>query len=147
MFLLLNFLAQWTLLNEKEIMSKKWCKRNPGTFFCMKFKFVVFKTKNWHDDLVNEYHEYFDPSKDQILETETKLKFKFDQNIYKPNLPVLNFEEKLLLTNWFWQRKLKQIVFALQNRVRGLASLASFQPNGFCATQKVFKRQLWHLLH
>ena len=67
----------------------------------MKFNFVVFKTKNWHDDLVNEYHEYFDPSKGQILETETKLKFKFDQNIYKPNLPVLNFEEKLLLANWF----------------------------------------------
>ena len=50
---------------------------------------------------MNEYHESFDPSLGQILETETKLKFKFDQNVYKPNLPVLNFVEKLLLTNWF----------------------------------------------
>ena len=33
--------------------------------------------------------------------TETKLNFKFDQDKHKPNLLVLNFEEKFLLINWF----------------------------------------------
>lgn len=33
--------------------------------------------------------------------TETKLDFKFDEDMDKPDLLVLNFKGKLLLINWF----------------------------------------------
>ena len=48
--------------------------------------------------MVNEQRKYVRPSYGQILETEAKLDFKFDQEIQKLNLLVLNFEEILLLS-------------------------------------------------
>ena len=59
----------------------------------------IFKIKNLHDGLVKKHHEYFGPSNGRILETETKLKFKFDQDIHKPNLLVLNFKEIFLFSH------------------------------------------------
>ena len=46
-------------------MKKKSCERNDVKkiqALSSAGNFAVFKTKNWHDDLVNEYHEYFGPS-------------------------------------------------------------------------------------
>ena len=59
----------------------------------------IFKIKKLGDGLVNKHHEYFGPSYGRTLETETKLKFKSDQEIHKPSLLVLNFKEIFLFSH------------------------------------------------
>ena len=51
-------LTQWTLLNEKEMMWKKWCKRNRSTFFCMDLKTLLFSKQEtdmmtWLTNIIN----------------------------------------------------------------------------------------------
>ena len=71
-------------------------------FFHMKFKTLLFSKQKidlmtWLTNIMNTLIQV----KAKFWRLKKNLKFKFDQNVYKPNLPVLNFVEKLLLTNWF----------------------------------------------
>ena len=68
----------------------------------MKFKTLLFSKQKidmmtWLTNIMNTLIQV----KAKFWRLKKNLKFKFDQSVYKPNLPVLNFVEKLLLTNWF----------------------------------------------
>ena len=133
--------------NSSKITSlKKWRKRNPSTFFYMEFKTLLFQNKKltwWRGQPTS-----------LILRSTlrpnfgcwNKTELKFDQDLHKPNLLVLNFEEVSLFNHWFQQRKLKIVLlsFPLQNRFKGLAPLPSFYPNGLWDRQKFVNRHLCH---
>ena len=128
---------------------KKWRERNPSTLFTWNLKFYSCQNKKltW----------WLGQQTSLILRSElrpnfgcwNKTKLKFDQDIHKTNLLVLNFVEMFLFSHWFQQTKLKIILlyFSLQNRFKGLAPSPRFHPNGLWVKRKFVERHLWHLIH
>ena len=116
-----------TQLTEKKYSNitcrKKWGERTPSTLSTWNLKFYCFQNKKLTWWLGQQTSLILRSKLRPNFGCWNKTKLKFDQDIHKPNIFALNFEEMFLFSHWFQQTKLKIILlsFSLQNRFKGLA--------------------------